>query len=420
MYGPLLGTTRYWRHPDGTKIIPSARQLQFLKHATTREVLYAGGGNSGKTMAAELLMAQFAHRPDWHVLALRDTYKALSNPGGLAAEAYRMFGQFPDAHINLSKQLIEWESGASFEFGHISSLADIRNYQGRPKTCLIIDEMGQVPYEVVTELSTWVRYAGPVGDDAPPLMIRLLSNTLGPYIEDLEERFIDVPSTASRVFIPALHTDLPFDTSDWAQQQHEIQDAETYAAYVLGEWKRRRGYRMINVNNLTEVDEVPEGAAYARVWDLADTVDDGDYTAGLRMARIDEDFYLDDIELHRKSPGAVTTLIKATAASDGPSVPIGIEILRNGKAAFALASSALPGYDVRPCVAVGDKEVRARPFAVAVDHGHVYVTKRFKANREAMNQLRMFPTKGVHDDVVDVAAYAHGMLATPAIRSEVW
>ena len=409
----LQGTTRYWKQDDGTPIIPTARQLQFLKHADTYEVLIAGSGNSGKTVALRLLMAQFAHRADWHVLCLRESYKALAGPGGLGYEAYRMFRQFPEAHVNESKGTITWDSGCTMEFGYLSSLADIDNYQGRPITCLILDECGQVPYEAIATLSTWVRHAGEGSNT--PLMIRLASNTLGPYIEDYEARFIDRPG--DRVLIEAHHEDLPFDTSDWVARQRATQDDETFSAYVEGKWRMKRGHRMLNIDRCEVVDKAPDDSERARAWDLGATVD-GDYTAGVLMARSGIDYYLVDVELIRATAGNVQNRMREVAVDDGIGVPIGIEtaLASAGPHEFVGHTNNLAGYDVRSMSvrtgsSTGAKEARARALAAAIDNGHVKVTQRFVDNHEAMRQMRMFPTKGIHDDVPDAAAYAYQILA---------
>ncbi len=163
------------------------------------------------------------------------------------------------------------------------------------------------------------------------------------------------------------------------------------------------------------VDVVPvQVASRARYWDKAATEGGGDYTVGVRMSRTaDGVFYIEDVIRDQLSSGAVRQTILQTAALDGVDTPIGMEQEpgSSGKDVIAAYRRDLAGYTFKGEPATGSKEVRADPLASQAEGGNVKLV-RGPWNEAFIEELCSFP-QGAHDDQVDAASGAFGMLTSP-------
>lgn len=165
-----------------------------------------------------------------------------------------------------------------------------------------------------------------------------------------------------------------------------------------------------------EAEPVVPGAVVTRAWDLAATdqvgTRDPDWTVGVKMARYpDGRFAVLNVARLRGGPDAVLTLIRNTAALDGPSVAIRLP-QDPGQAGVAQASfmtRALAGYRVTAVRETGDKATRAAPFASQVNVGNVSMV-RAPWNRAYLDELDGFPGLR-HDDQVDASSAAFAALA---------
>lgn len=163
-------------------------------------------------------------------------------------------------------------------------------------------------------------------------------------------------------------------------------------------------------------NDLPAGSTFCRAWDFASSETDGDYTAGVLMARCpDGSFVVCDVVRGRWSTGSRDAVIVDTARTDagryGDAVRIRGE-LQPGAAGkdHALAFvRMLAGFDVKCVPASGDKEVRARPFASQAEAGNVRLL-RGRWNDEYLRELESFP-RGKHDDQVDSSAYSFNELS---------
>jgi predicted phage terminase large subunit-like protein len=149
-----------------------------------------------------------------------------------------------------------------------------------------------------------------------------------------------------------------------------------------------------------------------RFWDLAATEGGGDWTRGPRLSLSPEGvIYVEDLQSLQGSPHQVEQLVKLTAAVDGYSVKIRGE-QEPGSSGKALAEHyirLLRGYDVRFAPSSGDKEVRAAPFAAYAEAGNVKLVNGPWIGA-FLDELCEFP-RGAHDDIVDAASAAFGVLA---------
>jgi len=168
------------------------------------------------------------------------------------------------------------------------------------------------------------------------------------------------------------------------------------------------------------VDAPPAGADVHRVrrWDAAATEAGGDYTAGVRMSLTPNGLYcVENVQRGQFSPGAVDSLIAATAEGDGREVHIREEQEPGsaGKTVVTNRASRLRGYDYRGRRSTGSKEIRASAFAAQAEAGNVRLV-RGPWNAEYLEELCAFPT-GAHDDQVDASSGAFDDLNQLARRA---
>ena len=159
--------------------------------------------------------------------------------------------------------------------------------------------------------------------------------------------------------------------------------------------------------------DLPLGLS-CRAYDTAATPGGGDFTAGVRMARVGEKYRVMHVCRGQWSPAQRRVIQRQTAEIDGRSTIIhlaqdpgsaGVDQLQNDQ-------QNLGGFAVVSKRPTGSKEVRAMPFAAACEAGLVELEPG-DWNRAFIDELCSFPT-GQHDDQVDAAADAFNYLAENA------
>jgi predicted phage terminase large subunit-like protein len=168
-------------------------------------------------------------------------------------------------------------------------------------------------------------------------------------------------------------------------------------------------------------DAVPPGARVleqARGWDLASSAGRGDWTVGLKLARLwgdprYEDMYLiTDVQRIRGTPDEVRHLVRTVAEADGylakqwfPRDP--------GQAGVDQAESyvqMLSGCRVEAVRQTGDKATRADAAASQANIGQIGML-RADWNAPLIDELGAFPS-GVHDDIVDALSLVFNQMAS--------
>jgi predicted phage terminase large subunit-like protein len=163
------------------------------------------------------------------------------------------------------------------------------------------------------------------------------------------------------------------------------------------------------------VDAAPANSTRVRWWDNAATEGDGDYTAGVLLARSPQKiYYVEDVVRGQWSAYQREEIKKQTAALDAQrfgSVAIWNEQEPGsaGKESAAATVKNLEGYDVHTEPSSGDKIVRAEPFAAQCEAGNVKIVKG-AWNAPYLTELTSFPT-GKNDDQVDGSSGGFNKLA---------
>ena len=155
----------------------------------------------------------------------------------------------------------------------------------------------------------------------------------------------------------------------------------------------------------------------ARGWDFAATEEepgkDPDYTVGVKVRRYADSgrIVIMDVVRGRYGPADGDAMIKATTDQDGRKCKVREEQEggSSGKKVIAAHVILLVGYDYEGERSTGDKATRAKPFAVQVDNGTVWILAG-EWNTIYIGELIMFP-KGKHDDQVDATVIGFSEVA---------
>jgi predicted phage terminase large subunit-like protein len=150
-----------------------------------------------------------------------------------------------------------------------------------------------------------------------------------------------------------------------------------------------------------------------RFWDKAATQGGGAYTAGVKMARLKNNFFaILDVKRGQWSTDVREKIIRKTAEEDGENVMVLIEQEpgSGGKESAENTIRNLAGFRVRADRPTGDKAQRADPFSVQVNNGNVFMVTG-DWNKEYIKELSLFPNSR-YKDQTDASSGAFNALAT--------
>lgn len=188
------------------------------------------------------------------------------------------------------------------------------------------------------------------------------------------------------------------------------------------------------INIVTEA-ELPHinDMKVVRAWDFAATevpsgvtltsATDADWTVGLKlmMSKITGRFFIADVNRFRKEPYDTEVIVKATAAVDGPSVPIRIE-QEPGSAGKSFIQNyqikVLPGFAVKGIHPTGPIEFRASAVLAAIEAGKFSMVKA-PWNKTVQDEINAFPL-GTHDDIVSAMSLAYNNMVLGLQGPVIW
>jgi predicted phage terminase large subunit-like protein len=184
-----------------------------------------------------------------------------------------------------------------------------------------------------------------------------------------------------------------------------------------------RGGGMFPEDGFSVVDDIPSETSVVRAcrsWDKAATEGGGAYSAGVLMAKLDDGrFVVLDVARGQWSSSKREMRIKSTARLDGKDIKIKVEQEpgSGGKESAENTIRNLAGFHVEAERPTGDKEARARPYAIQVQNGNVLLL-RGEWNAEFIREHAGFPM-GTYKDQVDAASMAFNDLAL-GVEGEAW
>jgi predicted phage terminase large subunit-like protein len=177
---------------------------------------------------------------------------------------------------------------------------------------------------------------------------------------------------------------------------------------------------MFRPGKMPVFDTMPPGAKVleqARGWDLASSAGRGDWTVGLKLARLwgdarYQDMYaITDLQRIRGTPDEVRHLVRTVAAADGHMVKQWFpeDPGQAGKDQAHSYMQMLSGYRIEAIRQTGDKATRADTAAAQANIGRIGIL-RAPWNAALIDELSAFPS-GQHDDIVDALSLVFNQMA---------
>lgn len=422
-------------------------QTRFLS-LTCFEALYGGAAGGGKSDALLVDAVRYIGRGyggSYKALILRREFPDLEK--SLMTRSRELYPRLGGKPRNDGR---EWRfpGGEVVYFGHAQHEHDIEQYRGAEFQFVGFDELTSFTEYQYTYLISRIRSAHGV-----PLRLRSATNPGGVGHEWVLKRFAmwldpkseqradpgqvvylvkdgdsDVvvekgsPGALGRTFVPARLEDNPFLASD-GQYERGLQELDRVTRERLrnGNWliKPARGM-YFHRSKFQLVDATPaDVVARVRRWDLAATEGAGDWTVGVKLARLRSGaFVVENVVRVRFGPRGVRQTVSATAALDGFGCHVVIpqDPGQAGKDQALEYASLLMGYVIRTPRETGDKVVRAGPASAQAmaggpgDPGNIALV-RAPWNEPFLQVLEAFPDETMPDDDVDALSGAVSYLA---------
>ena len=167
---------------------------------------------------------------------------------------------------------------------------------------------------------------------------------------------------------------------------------------------------MIGTHHIDPLDPIVQVVRY---WDKAISISDtACYTSGVKIGRtMSGRFAILDVRRGKWGLYEREKLIRSTAEADGVCCLIGLEVEpgSGGTADSHYTVRNLAGFIVIPERPHASKEVRARPFAIQVEQGNVFMVPG-NWNSEFIDEMASFPS-GRAKDQIDSASSAFNLLS---------
>lgn len=395
----------------------SVTQRAFLRYEGT-EALFGGMAGGGKSSALLMAALQYVDVPGYAAMLFRRTLADLIMPGALMDRFKEWIAPYDEIKWNGSTFQATFPSGARIGFGYLNNEGDHLRYKGVELQFIGMDEVSEIYEEHYKYLFSRLRRpkTGPLAQ--VPLRMRSASNPAPNWVR---QHFIVEGAQNGRIFVPSSMTENPgVDVDSYREmlskldpvERKRLEDGDWWAT-ALGSMFKRGKFKIIDGS---EIPEITPNARFVRFWDMAATEktenNNPDWTVGTLAMYQDGKTYIMDVVRERMAPSGVEKLVAQTASEDGPAVAIRMEQEpgSSGKTvADQFARYVVPGYDFKAIAPSGDKEVRARPFAAAVDNGNVHLV-RSRWQTDWLDEISSFPEACDHDDQVDSAVGAFNFL----------
>lgn len=449
-----------------TEIRPQAAQERFLA-SPADIVIYGGAAGGGKTWGLLVEPLRHINNPAFRAVLFRRAYPQIINPGGMHDEAQKLYPLLGGAATQPSSG-ITWTfpSGAVVRFAHLQHDKTVYDWQGAQIPLIGFDELthfseqqfwymlsrnrslsGVRPYVrgttnpepnwVARLLDWWIGedgYAIPERGGAVRWFVRFGGELVWANSADELTRKYRGVEPKSLTFIPARLED-----------NRVLMDRDPgYLANLLalplvererllgGNWKiQPSGGKVFNRNwfEIVAPQDVPRGGVECRFWDLAATEkklkgNDPDFTAGVKIRKVEDRYYVMDCIAVQAPPPEVDRLITATAQRDSEQarrsgtrhmIRWEIEPGSAGKRDTSRIVKMLDGYDARGERPTGDKLTRAKALSAQSEQGFVVLVAGVW-NEGWLTHMHHQPDWD-HDDIMDASSGAYNALANPGAES---
>lgn len=412
-----------------------------------------------------LLMAalQYVDVPGYSALLLRRTWADLMLPGAIMDRTSSWLSD-TDAHPKDGGRTWVFPSGARITFGYLQYDKDKYRYQSAEFQFVGFDELTQFQEETYKYLFSRIRRPSisclncktsmkrvqgsyvhanvgvickttmpdpkviaqypPAKDGMTlfdvPLRMRGATNPGGIGHAWVRDRFVNAETREKdAIFVPALLRDNPsIDQEEYMKSLEHLSMLDK-ERLLNGDWDVSVEGIMFQRFWFGHIREAPSKTKWVRYWDMAATKD-GDWTVGCKLGLTPEKTWIiADIKRARLTAQNVERLILATANEDGQSVQIRME-QEGGSSGLAMidhySRNVLLGYSFKGHRPTGAKEIRAQPVSISAEAGNMAILTTPNGGTPSwvgafLDEVSMFPSKGVHDDQVDALSGAFNVLA---------
>ena len=423
------------------KIKPQKGPQEAFLRTNADIAIYGGAAGGGKTFALLLEPLYHINNKDFGATIFRRTSPQISNEGGLwdtSSEVYPFIGAKPVTNP------YRWRfpSGAKIEFHHLQHEKNIYDWQGAQVPLMGWDELthfsekqffymlsrnrsmcGVKPYIRATTnpdpnswvkqfISWWLDDEQKYADQSKSGKIRWMIR-LGDEIKWFDTR-VEAYDFAKEMSVPDIKPkSVTFIPSSIHDNKILLKVNPDYLANLMalthverqrlekGDWKvKATAGEIFDRNDFEIVDSVPIADKIVRCWDRAATIPnpdniDPDWTAGVKMQRTGNTFFVLDVDRFRAKPGGVETRIRNVASRDGNNVII-VPLHdpgQAGKAEMHTYYKLLVGFPMHPMREEKTKKyIRWRPLAAQVEAGNV------KLLRGAWNEAFLSELEGLSED----------------------
>jgi predicted phage terminase large subunit-like protein len=452
------------------RIAPQAGPQEAFLSTSADVAFYGGAAGGGKSFAILLDPLRFLNHKKvkgFTACIFRRTCPQITNPGGLWDESS---GLYPQAGGKPSKGPLSWswpKTRSWLKFSHMQYDADVHSWQGSQIAFIGFDELthfskkqffymlsrnrsacGVKPYIRATmnpDPDSWVREFIDWYIDKEGNPIKERSGVIRYFARNKDE--IVWADTAEGLRMlglrPKSFTFIAanvFDNAKLLDKDPEyLANLEALSLVergrlLDGNWNIRPVAGMVFKRHwFPIVDAAPEGGRTVRYWDRAATEQtaqspDPDWTAGVKMRKVNGKFYVLDVERLRGTPHQVQRCMRNTADQDGEEVEVIAEEDpgQAGKSEVATLATQFPDRIFGVNRVTKSKLIRAMPMSVQAEAGNV-VLVRGKWNKAFLDELENFadwdqaeskPKPLPHDDQVDGAsgAFYKLNLRTPGVH----
>jgi len=444
-----------------TALRPQPKQEEFL---STQADIAIGGGAAGGGKTLALLMEGARHKENKHFTPtiLRRTSTDLKKQGGIWDESEKIY---PYQGARGSPSALRWRfpSGMKLQMGHIEYEKDLESWKSAQLGMIGFEELTQftekmfwymlsrnrstsgiTPYVRATTNPDPDSFVRPlidwwIGDDGYAIPER--SGKLRYFGRDGDDLIwgddpyqvsAKVPMLQGKEHLIKSLTFIPFKLTD---NQALLDIDPGYEGNLMslglvereqllsGNWDIRPAAGLYFKREWLAgrmLDAPFECDCWCRGWDLAATTEeenkDADRTAswymGVKLLGGKKKKYcVAHASAFRETPHGVEAAMLRQAEGDqkGHWIRIPQDPGQSGKSQASSLISMLSGFNVKKKVQSGKKTTRFSPFSAQLEAGNVYFVKG-DWNEQVFKELESFPSKKVHDDLVDAASESFDLL----------
>lgn len=403
---------------------PHAKQAAFLL-LPQLEALFGGAAGGGKSDALLMAALQYFDVPGYAALILRTTKQSLTLPGGLIPRSHEWLAN-TGARWRASENTWYSPEGASLTFGYLRSEDDRYRYASSEYQFIGFEELTEFKraedYRFV--FSRVRRTVDNVALSRVPRRIRATTNPIGPGYAWVKERFVDVPATAKRIFLPSTIEDNPSLSAEEYDETLAELPPIIRAKLRNGDWSAVEKGEFFDRTLINIATPPRDMVKEVRFWDLAATPvsprnTDPDWTCGIRLG-VDEHgrWWILGVELLREAPTGVEQAVLTTANLDGRGIYHRMfqDPAQAGKAQITNYAKLLRGFDFAGVPISGNLMTLVAGISAQAGAGNLYMSPTVgHAAGELLDQLEGFPYAG-HDDAVAALSGGFNFLVDARVK----